>query len=236
MSYITLETGFYRHPKVLALGNTALARTSRDLYVGALMYSREHLTDGFVPLHALSDIDPITSHKDVERAALALHSVGLFQRKRGRFTGYWVKDYGKHQQTKAEVEAAKDAARERKRKERERKAAPPLSHSDTLAGHGVTHSDVTDIEVEGEVEEERSRALQELDAGFSDFDERDIEVDAILKLCGDANDESKRVVSFYARQVSLGSVVKVRESCKKKRGCEVRYAVGALKSEAKEAA
>lgn len=102
------------------------------------------------------------------------------------------------------------------------------------ASNGASGFATTEQEAETEQERELEKAL----AGMPDFtfDEREIEVDRILGYCVDETAESRDVVLFFARQVPLASVVRVRESCRKRAGCGVGYAVNALKDEAKEAA
>jgi hypothetical protein len=225
VSFIRLETSFYGNPKVRALGNTQLARIARDLYVGALFYSREHLTDGFVPLAALPELDPITPFKDVERAAIALHSVGLFTRKRGRFIGYWINDYSKHQQTKEEVEQAREQAKDRKRKERERRRAVDASLSDTPAGHAVTRTPVTRIE---ESREEKDQKQYGLPISF----DKGLELKRVLDACRGGDEGSMGVLTAEAQGVTLAGICRVRESCERKRPRPgVGYAVQALRSE-----
>jgi hypothetical protein len=106
VSYVTLDTNFYRHPKVLAMGCRSDALVARGVYIAALMYARANLTDGFIPLHALPELDPLVGPAAAKKAANKLLLAGLFTRRRGRFMGYYIEDYTKHQQSKSEVEQA----------------------------------------------------------------------------------------------------------------------------------
>jgi hypothetical protein len=139
VSYITLECNLYRHPKVLALGKDAAARDARGLYVGAIMYSRQALTDGVILQHVLVELDPSLGTVQAKKAADLLVSTGLLKRRKGRNGGWVIPDYGRHQQTKEEVETAREQAKVRKRKSRE-------SQRDTHLGHSVTPSPVTEQE------------------------------------------------------------------------------------------
>jgi len=238
MSDEPFDNGFYRHPKVLALGNSTVARLARDLYIGSLMYSRQHLTDGFIPLQALPDIDPITPLKDVEKAALALHSVGLFKRKRGRFTGYWIPDYENYQQTKQEVESAREAAKARKRRQREavRNVGNTIDRSlmsqrDTLPGHTVTPSPVTPQEQKQNKKKKNAVTALPLEH------DKEIELQRILDACRGTDDESLGVLRSAAHALPLSKIVWVRQSvCMRHGRVGVGYAVNALRSENKEAA
>ena len=100
-----VDDRFMRHPKIIAAG-----RDARDLYLAALLYCSENLTDGHVPaarlrlLAAEADIDsPLEA---VER----LVEVGLWER-RGN-DGWQVHDYLEYQPSRDKALALKEARAE----------------------------------------------------------------------------------------------------------------------------
>lgn len=111
--YIHLETTVATDPKLLAAGNDAFA-----LYIRGLCWSKEQLTDGFIPHEILCVICARTRRRNDAIRALTLHK--LWVEVAGGFT---IPDnkWAKYQTTKAEVEAIRTANRARKTKERQRK-------------------------------------------------------------------------------------------------------------------
>lgn len=154
MAYVTLDCNLYRNPKVRALGNSGVGRDARGLYIAAIMYARENLTDGIIHDHVLTDLDPALSPVQARKAVLLLVCCGLLKRRKGRNSGWIIPDYGNHQQTKEEVESDRQAARERKRRQRDREK----SRRDDRDGHGVTGVTVTRQEKSRE-EEKNLRAV-----------------------------------------------------------------------------
>lgn len=100
-----IDDRFMRHPKIIAAG-----RDARDLYLAALLYCSENLTDGHVPaarlrlLAAEADIDsPL-------EAAERLVEVGLWER-RGN-DGWQVHDYLEYQPSRNKALAIKEVRAE----------------------------------------------------------------------------------------------------------------------------
>ena len=93
------------HPKFLAAGDRA-----GWLYVCALGYCNEHLTDGFIPAPALTVISPTTPQP--KQRAKELVDVGLWVEVEG---GWVVHDY-------LSVQSSAASVRERRQKDADRKA------------------------------------------------------------------------------------------------------------------
>lgn len=118
MPWFKVDDSFHAHPKVLATEPAALG-----LWVIAGAWSSSHLTDGFVPTHALTRLLPGS-----DELARALVNAGLWRRAKG---GYQFHDWSEYQPSKDDVDAERKAARERMRKLRlERQgAAQPTNGS-----------------------------------------------------------------------------------------------------------
>jgi hypothetical protein len=225
VSYVTLDTNFYRHPKVLAMGCRSDALVARGVYIAALMYARENLTDGFIPLEALPQLDPLVGPAAAKKAANKLLLAGLFTRRRGRFTGYYIEDYTKHQQSKNDVEQARLQAKERKRKQREREKEPatvtPLSQRDAEP-------------VTGQEESRAEEKSQEHAFGLpiSISVDKELELVKIVAALKDTDQGTLAAVTDAARGVSFGGIRRVRDSVETRRGrVGVGYAVNALRGE-----
>lgn len=102
MAYVRLDDSVMDNPKMLALSDRAFRG-----WVWGLCYAQRHLTDGYIPLAALT--------ADVKRAAGELQSRGLWEI---ADRGFQIHDYLKHQDSKEDVEARKERARERMRDRR----------------------------------------------------------------------------------------------------------------------
>lgn len=103
-----LALNFFRHPKSRAIG-----KDGRELFLASICWSRQELTDGFVPtaqlplLAAEAEVRPATAKTLV--AHDAWHPVD---------GGWMIHDYGEWQQTRAHVEAEREKWRKQKRGQR----------------------------------------------------------------------------------------------------------------------
>ena len=112
MTWVRLDEGFPRHPKVAAAGPLGMA-----MQVAALCYCNEYLTDGFVPRHVVAgflNLERISMNcwqnemiggGDDATWQLVVADVidaGLWSEVDG---GYRIHDYLKYQPSKADVEA-----------------------------------------------------------------------------------------------------------------------------------
>jgi hypothetical protein len=124
VTYIHLDTALFTNPKILAVGKDA-----RDLYIGALMWSRENLTDGVIPRSVLHLLDPtIKDAATARRLATKLVDKGLMEGLRGSNGHLTIRDYGDYQQTKAEVERAREQAKDRQRRWRDKRVSNAVSN------------------------------------------------------------------------------------------------------------
>jgi hypothetical protein len=137
----------------------------------------------------------------------------------GEWNDAWRKEQGADRSARKRTENTRDDARTKP--------------------HDARTEGVTEVEVELEVEVETgsprsapsfTTAKKEISEGVRR------EADRIVAACGDADDESLGVVLSWARQLPVGSVAKVRESCEHMGRVGVGYAVNALKSEIAERA
>lgn len=108
MTHAKVETALRDHPKAVECGPTAMG-----VWLGALLYIRDHLTDGFIPHGAIAGL--FGGGKANASAAKRLANAGLFEEVEG---GYMLAKYSEKNQTKAQVNSAIEEARERMRKRR----------------------------------------------------------------------------------------------------------------------
>ena len=101
ITWFKVDDALATHDKVLMAGNAAMG-----LWVRAGAWSAQHLTDGFVPAHAVKLLGNLAQAK-------ALVTAGLWHKVDGGFQFHEWHDY---QPTREAVEAERAAARERMRK------------------------------------------------------------------------------------------------------------------------
>lgn len=101
MTWFKVDDALATHDKVLMAGNAAMG-----LWVRAGAWSAQHLTDGFVPAHAVKLLGNLGQAK-------ALVESGLWHKVDGGFSFHEWHDY---QPTREKVEAERAEARERMRK------------------------------------------------------------------------------------------------------------------------
>jgi len=124
MAWARIECSFPRNPKVLAVSPAA-----RCLYVNALCYAREHLTDGDLGLASLSRPGDVAvawgaGLRYVRPLVRELLAVGLFEEADGRLR---IHDYLEYNQAAAQIRAEQAAGRERAARSKERRASPEAS-------------------------------------------------------------------------------------------------------------
>lgn len=151
MTWIKLDDGFTEHPKILNAG-----RDAGWLYLAGLCYASRQLTDGVIPCQVLGRL---TDLPKPERHAATLVACGLWEVVDG---GWKIRSYEDHQRTKAEVDAQRDQARNRKRRQRAKTPdnVTQVSRRDTDDGHATCHADVTPPESETESETETETELE----------------------------------------------------------------------------
>lgn len=148
MAWFKVDDNFYDHPKVDELSLEAVG-----LWTLCGTYCAKQLTDGRIPTRRVYKLG------GSEDSIAELIDAGMWDEAED---GYQFRNWGEYQPTRDDVESAREAARERKRKQRRGKSgqfepseshsetpaeATPESHRDTLDGHTVTpsacHADVT---------------------------------------------------------------------------------------------
>lgn len=106
MPWFMVEDTLPFHPKAIDAGNSAVG-----LWVRAGAWSMQHLTDGFVPS---AIVRMIGSRVEADR----LVEVGLWVKAPD---GYWFHEWRSRQQSREQVERAREKARLRKQKWREQR-------------------------------------------------------------------------------------------------------------------
>jgi len=125
MSWVKLDTSILTDEATASITPKAF-RT----YVRSLAYCGEHLTDGYISPRALRIIQPLDVPELIE--------VGLWE---AVGDGYVIRHYLDHQQSREQVEAARESARRRQSKKRQPSGnVTPLSRRDI----SVTHGEVTE--------------------------------------------------------------------------------------------
>lgn len=132
MTWVKLDDGFFRHPKVVRAG-----RDARDLHLAALCYAGSNLTDGKIPREALTQLlaDAGIARASGPKLAAKLVDVGLWE---ATDHGYLIHDYLSYNPSREDVLREREATRERVNAWR-RGRGP----SGNASCNGVTTPDVT---------------------------------------------------------------------------------------------
>ena len=125
MPWFRIDDGFHSHPKVLA---TSLA--ARGLWATAGSWSSDHLTDGFVPDHALAPLGGTPELAD------ELVTAGLWRRRK---SGYQFHDWLDKNPSRKAVENERKNAAERQRRRRD----TVMSRRDSPRDNSVSHTTPT---------------------------------------------------------------------------------------------
>ena len=138
--YIRLQTQVLTDAKILAAGPEATL-----LWIKGLLYAKEHLTDGFVPVGVLPLIG--IGLTDVKKCSQTLVECGLWHEIDGGYT-VGIDRWGRHQTTKSQVEESRESARDRQAKSRANRHKPITDMSQPC------HKEVRLPETETETETE----------------------------------------------------------------------------------
>lgn len=130
-TWIKLMDTFPEHAKVAAAGPAAAW-----LYVCGLAYCSRLLTDGRIPKSVALRLADI---KAPQREVAKLVAVGLWH---DVDDAYEVHDYAEHQRSSEQVEADREAARERKRRQRDKGKRPPPVPPESRRDMPVSHAEV----------------------------------------------------------------------------------------------
>lgn len=107
MTWVKIDDTVTEHPKCVELSPSAWT-----LWLHGLAYCSRNLTDGHIPAAMLPRLSGLSSPK---KAAGELCEAGLWH-KNGE--GWEIHDYADHQRTRADIEAERQAARERRARNR----------------------------------------------------------------------------------------------------------------------
>lgn len=129
--YVKLRTHIVTHERFLEAGAAA-----RDLYVWGMLYAGQLETDGAIPMVALLASPWGAGGKSNIKLAQRLVDVGLWERTDKGFVVLRWTEQGNA--TKAELQAAREAARERMRRRRSPEARSP----DVRANFERTHDEL----------------------------------------------------------------------------------------------
>jgi hypothetical protein len=228
VAWIKLDDGFTTHPKIVGLSDKAFRA-----YVDSLCYSGRHLTDGFVPVAALSAAS--------KKARPELEAAGLWH---PDDAGIRINDFLEYNRSREVVEE------ERKRKSEGGKRGAQARWGDSSAdntSHGISHSSPM---AEPKADANGSSMLQsspvptspEVRSSRTVFNgsrselpgDKASELARLLDAIGDHADiGTQGVLASLALTVPFGALAKVRESLviQKPRN-RAAYAVAALQSEA----
>jgi len=116
MGFVYVQTSYFRHPKIVAVSDKA-----KLLHLASIMWTAEHLTDGFVPLDALSMLANEVSSRGRWRTKWVSELVDAHLWDELP-TGWHVHNFEQHNRssTRAVVEANRAATLARQRRHRER--------------------------------------------------------------------------------------------------------------------
>lgn len=106
MTWIKLDVNFLRNPKIIRLSDDA-----KLLYVAALCYSADHLTDGFIVNEAMHSLGKSENIDELIEKGLLYFTID----------GYQIHDYLEHQESRKKVLAQRESAKNRLAKYRESK-------------------------------------------------------------------------------------------------------------------
>jgi hypothetical protein len=133
VSWFKVDDGFHDHPKVHALAEQADQRFPLCVAIWTLSgcYAGRHETDGLVTIATLRRLVPGSSREELERAALDLVAVGLWERDGESYLFHDWADYQPTREEKAEKREQDRARQARSRGARQRSRA-------SQRGGGVT--------------------------------------------------------------------------------------------------
>lgn len=142
----------------------ALSPYAWTMWLHGLTYSSRNLTDGHIPAAILPRLSALKSPERAVEELVAAECWKVVE------DGWAVVDYADHQRTKAQVEADRAAAAERKRRSRERKGqVTQVSQRDTP----VSHKTVTPLETDTETDTDSSSSVVMEPGAPPGFDEEE---------------------------------------------------------------
>jgi hypothetical protein len=136
--WFRMAAGYYKDDAILTAGEAA-----EILFVRALGYAKEQDTDGFISARSL----PLIVQTRAKQRIARLVEAGLWVEVEG---GWQIPKWELWQETKEQIEANREAARERAKRSRANRKKDDVSR--------VTHAHVTQQETETETETEKRAA------------------------------------------------------------------------------
>jgi len=126
MAWVRIDDSYGRNPKILSAGPLC-----RDLYILALCWCNNQLSDGYIPASILYTLSP--GLRAADKVAGRLVELGLWHKVDG---GYYIHDYTEYQPTKEQVMAQRRASAARQERSRSRRESR-VSHT---VSNGVSHT------------------------------------------------------------------------------------------------
>lgn len=116
ITWFKVDDHFWSHPKVLRTSSLALG-----VWVRVGSYCSSHLTDGLISDQTVYTICP-ESARVVDKAIVELEAVGLWEVADGPHPAHRFHDWASSNPSRDQVEARREAEREKKRKQRRNNA------------------------------------------------------------------------------------------------------------------
>jgi len=115
MSFVFIHTGYLRHPKLVGLPAGAVL-----LHLASILWTAEHLTDGYVPESALTELGHTVNNASRwhRRNVQQLVNRGLWDELPNGWHVHDFEDWNRSS-TREVVEANRTAARDRQRRHRD---------------------------------------------------------------------------------------------------------------------
>lgn len=165
MGWVKLDEGFFFDPRALAAG-----RDGRDLYLAAMCWSNQRLTDGVVPASSLPLVAFGAGVPDADQAASRLCEVGLWT---NHPDGWLIVEFEKWCQTREKREAWLEKDRERKQRARDTQKQQEISNPVRVDSERNPRSvRAIDVDVDFEVDLSSSSTPPPLTGRPADEDER----------------------------------------------------------------
>lgn len=155
-TWVKVYNSMPQHPKFVKAGPQA-----GWLFVCALCYCNEHLTDGFVSRHVLAVVAP--GLRSVRAAAAQLVSAQLWHEVDG---GWQIHDYEEHQRNADEI-------RDRREKDRQRKADFRKDSTRSPRGQVAESARSPSVDVEGRRQKAEGEVKTPTSIGLSTADVRE---------------------------------------------------------------
>lgn len=121
MTWAKIETGYLTNQKLMKL-----APPAKLLHLQSILWSREQLTDGWVPDHMLPYLCAVACASSHDAEALAVH--GLWEAGPG---GHWIHDFLRHQDSCEDVASERERWKANKAEQRQRRRSTGVSTEDT---------------------------------------------------------------------------------------------------------